>query len=151
MTSGEAGARATIELFPSVIPREALDDLEGIERLWVVSHLHLNTGWNAKVMPPRGGRTKRGLFATRAPHRPNCIGLSAVRLLSVEGFTLHVEEIDLLDGTPILDLKPYVPYADAFPSARAGWIDDIPAAEPQRGKLTRGGLQSRPEADKKER
>src|SRR5690606_38664952 len=92
VTSGAAGASAVVELFPSVVPREALDDLEGIERLWLVSHLHLNTGWNAKVMPPRGPRIKRGLFATRSPHRPNGIGLSAVRLVRVEGFRLHVEE-----------------------------------------------------------
>lgn len=146
--SGEPAARATIELFPRVVPRESLEDLEGIERLWVIAHLHLNTSWNAKVMPPRGPRKKRGLFATRSPHRPNAIGLSAVRLVAVEGFTLHVEEIDLLDGTPILDLKPYVPYADAFPDARAGWIDEIPEEERQRGKPSRAGLPPSPPPDK---
>lgn len=150
MTSGAAGASAVVELFPSVVPREALDDLEGIERLWLVSHLHLNTGWNAKVMPPRGPRIKRGLFATRSPHRPNGIGLSAVRLVRVEGFRLHVEEIDLLDGTPILDVKPYVPYADAFPEAKAGWIDSIGGDEAQRGKPPREGLQTPPGAGTKE-
>ena len=129
-----------------------------MERLWVLSHLHLNTGWNAKVMPPRGERKKRGLFATRSPHRPNNIGLTAVRLVGVEGFTLHVEEIDLLDGTPVLDIKPYVPYADAFPGAHAGWIDTIPASATQEGKNKGkdlegdgGGLHSPPDADKKER
>jgi tRNA (adenine37-N6)-methyltransferase len=131
------------------VPREALDDLEGIERIWVIAHLHLNTGWNAKVLPPRGPRQKRGLFATRSPHRPNSIGLSAVRLVGVDGFTLHVEEIDLIDGTPILDVKPYVPYADAFPDARAGWIEQIPPGETQRGKPSRAGLREPPDADKK--
>jgi tRNA (adenine37-N6)-methyltransferase len=150
VTSGEGRARATIELFPSVVPREALDDLEGIERLWIISHLHLNVGWNAKVMPPRGERKKRGLLATRSPHRPNGIGLSSVRLVRVEGFLLHVEEIDLLDGTPILDVKPYVPYADAFPDAKAGWIDEIPAGEAQQGKRSRGGLREPPGPGKKE-
>jgi tRNA (adenine37-N6)-methyltransferase len=131
------------------VPREALHDLEGVERIWVIAHLHLNTGWSAKVIPPRGPRKKRGLFATRSPHRPNAIGLSAVRLLRVDRFTLHVEEIDLLDGTPILDVKPYVPYADAFPGARAGWIDEIEEGERQRGKPSRGGLREPPGAAKK--
>ena len=82
-------------------------------------------------MPPRGPRVRRSLFATRSPDRPNPIGLSAVRLLQVEGRHLHVRGIDLIDGTPILDLKPYLPYADAFPDAKAGWIDDIPRDAPQ--------------------
>jgi hypothetical protein len=62
------------------------------------------------------------VFATRAPHRPNPLGLSAVRLERIEGLTLHVRDIDLLDGTPVLDLKPYVPYTDAWPGARSGWL-----------------------------
>ena len=75
-----------------------------------------------RVTPPRGG-PPRSIYATRAPHRVNPIGLSAVRLLGVEGLTLYVAEVDLIDGTPVLDVKPYVPYADAFPDARAGWVD----------------------------
>jgi len=104
--SGEPAARATIELFPRVVPRESLEDLEGIERLWVIAHLHLNTSWNAKVMPPRGPRKKRGLFATRSPHRPNPIGLHRTRVTAVEGTRVRVESLEALDGTPILDLKP---------------------------------------------
>ena len=68
---------------------------------------------------------RRGLFATRAPHRPNPIGLSAAKILAVEERAIVVERIDLLDGTAVLDLKPYLPFADAFPTARAGWVDDI--------------------------
>jgi tRNA (Thr-GGU) A37 N-methylase len=77
---------------------------------------------------------RRSLFATRSPDRPNPIGLSAVQLLRIEGLILHVRGVDLLDGTPILDLKPYIPYADAFPESRAGWIDEIPRDELQFAK-----------------
>ena len=99
-------AEATIELDPERIPLESLKDLEGFERIWVIAFLHLN--WEqhpVQVRPPRQPE-KRGLMATRAPHRPNNLGLSAVRLLRVEGHTLHVQGIDLLDNTPVLDVKP---------------------------------------------
>ena len=69
------------------------------------------------------------MLATRSPHRPNALGLSAVELVHIEGRTLFLRGVDLLDGTPVLDLKPYVPYADAFPESRAGWIDAVDAAE----------------------
>lgn len=114
---------ARIELFDTIAP-EALAELAGFERVWVLAWLHLNDGWNPTVLPPRGGR-KRSLFATRAPHRPNPIALSAARVERVEGRVLFVERIDLLDGTPVLDLKPYVPEFDAFPGARAGWLDEL--------------------------
>ena len=74
-------------------------------------------------MTPPGETEARSLFATRAPHRPNSIGLSAARVVGVEGLRVHVERIDLLDGTPVIDIKPYVPYADAFADAHAGWLD----------------------------
>ncbi len=115
-----------VELDPA-LPVEAFRDLEGFERIWLIYAFHLSEGWSARVRPPRrAGR--RSVLATRAPHRPNAIGLSAVELLGIEGHTLHVRGLDLLDGTPILDLKPYVPYADAFPQSRAGWIDAVDAA-----------------------
>ena len=114
-----------IELFEDVVPAAAMADLAGFDRIWLITLLHLNgPGWPARVRPPRG-RAKRGLFATRAPHRPNPLGLSAVKLVGVEGTTLHVLGVDLIDGTPVLDVKPYVPYADAFPEAAAGWIDGL--------------------------
>ncbi|CAM9968035.1 unnamed protein product, partial [Phaeothamnion confervicola] len=86
-------------------------------------------GWNPIIQPPRGPRRKRGLFSTRSPHRPNPIALSALRITSVDLMqrTINVAALDLLDGTPVLDVKPYVPYADAFPDARAGWISELPA------------------------
>ena len=117
-----AAERATLELSPAVVSPHAVQDLAEFEYIWVISWLHLNHGWRNTVTVP-GEETARGLLSTRAPHRPNPIGLSAVRLLAVQGLSLEVERIDLLDGTPILDIKPYVPYADAFPDARSGWID----------------------------
>lgn len=130
----DSAEEATLVLDPALIPPEALRDLEGIERLWVLSLLHQSGTWGPLVRPPRGARVRRSLFATRSPDRPNPLGLSAVELLRVAGTNLHVRGIDLLDGTPILDIKPYVPYADAFPSSRAGWIDEIPREEPQFAK-----------------
>ena len=116
---------ATIELNPQLLSPDALEGLEGFDYVWVVALLHLNQHWNPTVVPPRGPKVRRGVFATRAPHRPNPIGLSAVRLERIEGHTLHVRGIDLLDGTPVLDIKPYVPYCDAFPDARSGWLDGL--------------------------
>ena len=106
--------------------QNALADLKGFSHVWVIFWFHHSRGWNSKVVPPRDTK-KRGLFATRAPHRPNPIGLSVVRLLQVQGLVLRVRGLDILDGTPVLDLKPYVPYADAIPDAKAGWVDALGA------------------------
>ena len=115
---------ARIELFDEC-PPEALRDLAGFDYVWVFGWLHLNDGWRPTVIPPRGPRVARSLFATRAPHRPNPLSLSAARIVRVEARTLVLERLDLLDGTPVLDLKPYVPSVDAFPDARAGWVDGL--------------------------
>ena len=121
----ETGAfvQATLEL-QDWLDEKVLQDLAGFERLWLIFDFHRSEGWKSSVKPPRGG-PKRGVLATRSPHRPNSIGLSAVELAKIEGRTLHLRGVDLLDGTPVLDIKPYVPYADAFPDAKAGWIDDL--------------------------
>jgi tRNA-Thr(GGU) m(6)t(6)A37 methyltransferase TsaA len=111
---------ATIEL--GVEYQDALDDLSGFERIWVLFWFDRAEGWKPKVTPPRSA-VKRGVFATRSPHRPNPIGMTAVRLERVEGLTLHVRGLDLIEGTPVLDIKPYIPYADAFPDAGSGWLD----------------------------
>jgi tRNA-Thr(GGU) m(6)t(6)A37 methyltransferase TsaA len=115
-----------IELLPGRGYEHALEGLEGWEYAWVLFVFHRNVeqarGWKAKVFPPRASR-KQGVFATRSPHRPNPIGLSAVAVVRVDGLLVHVRGIDLLDGTPVLDLKPYVAYADSFPSASAGWLE----------------------------
>ncbi len=126
-TETEAAAEATIE-FVEGFPAAAFRDLAGFERVWLVFVFHRSEGWKAEVRPPRGGG-KRSVLATRSPHRPNAIGLSAVELVEVGAHALRVRGVDLLDGTPILDIKPYVPYADAFPDSRAGWIDAIDATQ----------------------
>jgi tRNA-Thr(GGU) m(6)t(6)A37 methyltransferase TsaA len=119
---GDLPAAARIELLPQSGFEQALTGLADFDYIWVLAWLHLTHSWGPMVMPPRGPRVKQGLFATRTPNRPNPIGLSALRLERVEGLTLHVRGIDLLDGTPVLDIKPYVPYADAFQDAKAGWL-----------------------------
>jgi tRNA (adenine37-N6)-methyltransferase len=117
------GVKGTIELEPGRDFEHALEDLEGWDRLWVIFCFHLNEGWRPKVLPPRSAEKRRGVFSTRSPHRPNPIGLSVVRLTGVRGLVLDVEDLDIVDGSPVLDLKPYVPYADAFPEARTGWLE----------------------------
>lgn len=120
-----AQVEGRIELVPGRGLEHAVEDLEGWDRLWVVFWFHLNEGWRPKVLPPRSAGKRRGVLATRSPHRPNPIGLSVVRLESVEGLVLRVRGVDMVDGTPVLDLKPYVPYADAFPDARTGWLEPL--------------------------
>ncbi|WP_426688197.1 tRNA (N6-threonylcarbamoyladenosine(37)-N6)-methyltransferase TrmO [Rhodanobacter ginsengiterrae] len=126
-TEAQAAAAASIE-FVAGFPASAYRDLAGFERIWLIFAFHRSEGWKAEVRPPRGGG-KRSVLATRSPHRPNAIGLSAVELIAVGDGVLQVRGVDLLDGTPILDIKPYVPYADAFPDSRAGWIDAIDASQ----------------------
>ena len=121
------GATATIELLTGHNFEHALEDLAGWEYIWVIFWFHLNQGWRPKVLPPRSVSGRKGVFSTRAPHRPNPIGLSAVRLERIDGLTLHVRDVDMVDGTPVLDLKPYVAYTDARPDARNGWIGDVDA------------------------
>ncbi len=87
----------------------------------VVSWFHLARGFRSQVMPPRD-RRKRGVFATRAPQRPNPLGLSCVRLVRIEKRMLHIADHDLLDGTPVLDVKPYLPYCDSVPDAAIGYV-----------------------------
>jgi tRNA-Thr(GGU) m(6)t(6)A37 methyltransferase TsaA len=120
--SAAEGVRGTIELLPSTEFEHALSDLDTWDHIWVIFWFHLNEGWRPKVLPPRSTK-RRGVFATRSPHRPNPLGLSVLELESVLGLTLHVKNLDLLDGTPILDIKPYVPFADAIPDASTGWVD----------------------------
>lgn len=103
---------------------QALEDLEGFDKIWVIFWFHRNRAWRPKVQPPRS-EGKRGLFATRSPHRPNPLGMSCVDLLEIRGRDLLVGSHDLLNGTPIIDIKPYLAYADAFPNAKCGWVEEI--------------------------
>lgn len=112
----------TVELFAGRGYEDALQDLEAFDYIWLLVWLDRNADFRPKVQPPRS-QVKRGVFATRAPYRPNPIGLSAVRLLGVEGLRVKVQGLDLLDGTPVLDIKPYLPYSDAIPQANHGWLD----------------------------
>jgi tRNA-Thr(GGU) m(6)t(6)A37 methyltransferase TsaA len=121
-----AGAPARIELLPGRNFEHALEDLQHWELIWVIFWFHLNSGWRPKVLPPRSTTGRKGVFATRSPHRPNPIGMSVVRLDRVDGLTLHIRDTDMLDGTPVLDLKPYVAYTDAHPGAGTGWLEDAP-------------------------
>lgn len=122
------GLEARVVLEPDYRREEALRGLEAYSHLWllwVFSDTHQEV-WSPTVRPPRlGGNTRMGVFATRSPYRPNPIGLSCVRLLRIEGCDLVVDGADLLDGTPILDVKPYLPYTDAHPEATAGFAGRV--------------------------
>ncbi|TKD09268.1 tRNA (N6-threonylcarbamoyladenosine(37)-N6)-methyltransferase TrmO [Polyangium fumosum] len=136
------GAEGRIELAAGLGLEHAVSDLEGWEYLWVIFCFHLNAGvrgqssaptsgapgmyhWRPKVLPPRSAGKRRGVLATRSPHRPNPIGLSLVRLVSVEGLVIHVRDVDMIDESPVLDIKPYIPYAEARPGARTGWLESL--------------------------
>jgi tRNA-Thr(GGU) m(6)t(6)A37 methyltransferase TsaA len=108
--------------------RNSLDGLEGFSHIWVIFVFHEAHGSKLLVRPPRlGGAKKIGVFASRSPHRPNPIGISAVELDRIElkgkDLLIHIRGVDLLDGTPVLDIKPYIPYADSIPRALSGWAD----------------------------
>lgn len=125
------GSAGRIELLPGKHYEHALEDLDGWEYIWVLFWFDRNEGWRPKVLPPRSRSGRKGVFATRSPHRPNPLGLSAVRLERIDGLTLHVSDVDMLDGTPVLDIKPYVAYTDAIVDAQSGWLaDDAQARDP---------------------
>ena len=115
-------AAGRIELLPGRNFEHALADLETWTHIWVLFWFDRNAGWRPKILPPRSRTGRKGVFATRSPHRPNPLGLSAVRLERIDGLTLHVHDVDMLDGTPVLDIKPYVAYTDAIGAAGDGWL-----------------------------
>ena len=110
-----------IQLNPGHNFEQALEDLDGFDRVWLIYQFHLNEDWKPKVRPPRGDG-KKGVFATRSPHRPNPLGMSCVELVKIKGRAIHIRNFDLLDGTPIFDIKPYIPYCDSFPDSATGWL-----------------------------
>jgi tRNA-Thr(GGU) m(6)t(6)A37 methyltransferase TsaA len=109
----------TVEIFPEY--SEGLADLEGFSHIILLYHFHLSKGHSLRVKPYLDSEL-RGVFATRAPARPNPIGMSIVRLVKVEGGKLHVRDVDILDGTPLLDIKPYVPEFDSRSTEKIGWL-----------------------------
>jgi tRNA-Thr(GGU) m(6)t(6)A37 methyltransferase TsaA len=113
------GMAGSIKIFPEFC--QGLQDLEGFSHIFLLYHFHLVQGFSLLVKPFLDDE-QRGLFATRAPARPNPIGLSLVRLTGLEADTLHVLDVDMLDGTPLLDIKPFVPEFDARDQARIGWL-----------------------------
>jgi tRNA-Thr(GGU) m(6)t(6)A37 methyltransferase TsaA len=120
------GAAGTVELFPEF--EAGLKDLGEFERVWLIYQFDRASKPQLLVRPYLDS-CERGIFATRSPARPNRIGMSPVRLIRIEGRRLHVADVDILDGTPLLDLKPYVPAFDHFPAARVGWYKNRLATE----------------------
>ncbi len=147
-----AQVRARVELDPARLTPEALRGLEGVTHVWLLwvfdrsdpAHTH------ATVRPPRlGGNTRLGVLATRAPQRPNPIGMSAVRLVGVEGLVLHIEGCDLADGTPVLDVKPYVASCDRLDGTDVAWLHatDERKLEVRWSEPARAQLEARPDAE----
>ena len=124
-------ATATLELLPPFNAEEALRGIEEFSHLWIIFAFHesICETFQPTVRPPRlGGNIRKGVFATRAPFRPNPIGLSVVELKGVNGTTLELAGGDFLDGTPVLDIKPYIPYADSIPDAQGSFAHAAPEA-----------------------
>jgi len=117
--TGAKGIEATVELFAEYA--EGLNDLDGFSHIYLLYHCHLSKRYSLNVTPFLDSE-KRGLFSTRAPSRPNPIGLSVVQLLGLENNVLRVMDIDVIDGTPLLDIKPYVPEFDVRTAAKTGWL-----------------------------
>lgn len=123
--SGAAGVKGTVEIFEAY--REGLKDLQGFSHVILLYHFHHSKGFNLTVVPFMDTKS-RGLFATRAPKRPNPIGLSVVELKRIETGVLYVKNVDILDGTPLLDIKPYVSEFDAQKDVRSGWLEKVSLA-----------------------
>jgi tRNA-Thr(GGU) m(6)t(6)A37 methyltransferase TsaA len=118
--AGATGIRGTIEVFEEY--HAGLKDLDGFSHLVLLYHFHRSRGFKLNVVPFMDTES-RGLFATRAPNRPNPVGISVVQLDRIENGVLHIQNIDTLDGTPLLDIKPYVPEFDSAATIRTGWLE----------------------------
>ena len=118
--AGAAGVGGSIEVYPEFV--EGLQDLEGFSHIILLYHLHRAQKAQLAVVPFMDTEL-RGVFATRSPRRPNPIGLSTVKLRGIQGNTLAIESVDMLDGTPLLDIKPYVPEFDACETVKVGWLE----------------------------
>jgi len=127
--SGANGVHGTVEVFQEFT--EGLADLEGFSHIILLYHFHQSNDSPLFVTPFMDSQP-RGVFSTRAPKRPNPIGISVVKLFKIEGSSLHVENVDIIDETPLLDIKPYVPEFDHYPADRIGWLEQ-----------TRGGVREK--------
>lgn len=127
--AGAAGVRGTVEVFAEY--QAGLKDLGGFSHIILLYLLHRSQGFSLEVVPFLDTQA-RGLFATRAPRRPNPIGLSVVQLHRIEGGVLHVQNVDILDDTPLLDIKPYVPEFDSPTEIRTGWLEEARKSAPAR-------------------
>lgn len=114
-----------LELLPDRGFEQAVSDLAGFDRVWLVWWFHRHANWRPMVLPPRGPQQRRGVFATRSPHRPNPLGITAVQLRRIDGLRLELGPCDLVDGTPVLDIKPYLAPYDSFPEASTGWLEPV--------------------------
>jgi tRNA-Thr(GGU) m(6)t(6)A37 methyltransferase TsaA len=122
-------AEGRVEFLPEFAAPEFMRGLEAFSHVWLITAFHENPPWSgsAVVRPPRlGGNEKIGVFASRAPNRPNGLGLSLVRMVAIEAGVLRVAGIDCVDGTPVYDVKPYLPWCEAQPEARADWANSPP-------------------------
>ena len=120
--AGAKGIKGTIEIFKDY--QDGLEDLEGFSHIILLYHFHHSTGFKLQVVPFMDTEL-RGVFATRAPRRPNPIGLSVVELDKIENGVLYIRNVDILDGTPLLDIKPYVPEFDAPTGISLGWLEQV--------------------------
>jgi tRNA-Thr(GGU) m(6)t(6)A37 methyltransferase TsaA len=145
----------TLVFLPPFDRAEAVAGLEAFSHVWLLFRFHANpeAGHALTVRPPRlGGNERVGVFASRSPYRPNGIGLSVARLEAVEqtagGTVLRLRGVDLLDGTPVVDVKPYLPYADALPEARGGFaVEDVARLPVRLGPVAAARLAQRPDRD----
>jgi len=114
------GISGTVEVFPEYA--EGLKDVEGFSHIILIYHFHLSSG-SSLTAKPYMDNEKRGIFAIRGPSRPNPIGISIVRLIGIEGNTIHIQDMDIVEGTPLLDIKPYVPEFDIREGGKTGWLE----------------------------
>ncbi len=117
------GVKGTVEVKRRFV--EGLKDLEGFSHIYLIFHLHKSKRFNLQVIPFLDTKP-HGVFATRAPRRPNPVGISVVRLLNIRDNILEIENVDMLDGTPLLDIKPYTSKFDRFDTEKEGWLDEVP-------------------------
>jgi len=118
--AGAKGTNGTVEIFPEYA--EGLKDIEGFSHIILLYHFHLSKG-STLIVKPFMDNEAHGVFAMRGPSRPNPIGISVVRLVRVEGKKLHIRDVDIIDGTPLLDIKPYIPEFDIREVERIGWLE----------------------------